>query len=458
MFMEFIHLGGIMTCVTFHLEKKALEIDLADPKSGFGVGGVFYAIGATAASITNSNLLFKELILVDTFISHEMLVKQLAKNYGRQGVLQFYKLLGSSDLIGNPLGLVDKLGTGVFEFFSEPKKGLLKGPEEFVGGMGRGVKSLVTNVVSGSFECISKISGSLYSIVKNVGGDDVQLKKPDHVFDGIYLGVSGGLSEIVGGITGLVTKPYERTKEKGAKGMLEGMGQGLYGALTAPVTAALRVGTSVAQGVSSTADTLGSLGKNNVGDSQYSRFRPPRYINIRNMVKAYDQEQAMVYQIVADIDKGQYANSTLKYFCLVPEINKSGDLANPESMNANSLIIITDDHFLYVKVVMDQNGQGRGQVQFKSKLGKIDKCEVYQGQAAKESKKNKVGVITENDFFCLVLFKGTKVSQKFIAFEFTPFEKIYDILSISPECEANDDVRKKNDPKGSSLIQCCTSK
>jgi hypothetical protein len=42
-------------------------------------------------------------------------------------------------MIGNPLGLVDKLGTGVFEFFSEPSKGLLKGPDEFIGGVGKGV-------------------------------------------------------------------------------------------------------------------------------------------------------------------------------------------------------------------------------------------------------------------------------------------------------------------------------
>lgn len=59
----------------------------------------------------------------------------LTRNYARQGALQFYKLLGSSDLIGNPVGLIDKLGTGVFEFFNEPRKGLLKGPKEFAGGI-----------------------------------------------------------------------------------------------------------------------------------------------------------------------------------------------------------------------------------------------------------------------------------------------------------------------------------
>jgi hypothetical protein len=85
--------------------------------------------------------------------------------------MQFYKLLGSSDLIGNPMGLVDKLGTGVYEFVSEPAKGLLKGPDEFVGGVGKGVQSLVTNVVSGGFESFSKITGSMYSVVKNISGD-----------------------------------------------------------------------------------------------------------------------------------------------------------------------------------------------------------------------------------------------------------------------------------------------
>jgi hypothetical protein len=68
-----------------------------------------------------------------------MLVKQITKNYTRQAIFQFYNLIGSSDIIGNPVGLVDKLGTGVYEFISEPTKGLLQGPDEFVGGIGKGV-------------------------------------------------------------------------------------------------------------------------------------------------------------------------------------------------------------------------------------------------------------------------------------------------------------------------------
>lgn len=127
--------------------------------------------------------------------------------------MQFYKLIGSVDLIGNPVGLIDKLGTGVFEFFNEPRKGLLKGPKEFVGGVGKGVKSLVTGVVGSSFDSVSKITGSLYSVAKSVSGEkEIQHKKPDHALDGIYLGVKGGLSELAGGITGIFTKPITKAK------------------------------------------------------------------------------------------------------------------------------------------------------------------------------------------------------------------------------------------------------
>ncbi len=54
---------------------------------------------------------------------------------------------------------------------SEPSKGLLKGPDEFFGGMGKGVQSLVSNVISGTFESMSRVTGSLFTVVKNVSGE-----------------------------------------------------------------------------------------------------------------------------------------------------------------------------------------------------------------------------------------------------------------------------------------------
>jgi hypothetical protein len=87
MFMEFIHLGAIKAIITIKFEKKAFEFDISDPKQAFGIMNIIYSILATAASISNSTLTFKELILVNLFVSQEMLVQQLTRNYARQGML-----------------------------------------------------------------------------------------------------------------------------------------------------------------------------------------------------------------------------------------------------------------------------------------------------------------------------------------------------------------------------------
>ena len=49
------------------LEKKAVEFDISDPGRGFGVFDVIYSLVSNVASITNSPLSFKELMLVNVF-------------------------------------------------------------------------------------------------------------------------------------------------------------------------------------------------------------------------------------------------------------------------------------------------------------------------------------------------------------------------------------------------------
>jgi hypothetical protein len=67
MFIEFIHLGAIKASITFSLEKKAVEIDVFDPARGFGIFNIFYTLLSGVASISNSPLNFKELIIENAF-------------------------------------------------------------------------------------------------------------------------------------------------------------------------------------------------------------------------------------------------------------------------------------------------------------------------------------------------------------------------------------------------------
>ena len=160
-FIEFLHLAALKLKITLRLEKKPIE-----PTSPTACIVFLYSFLATLSNISDAPIYFKELLLTNVYKSPTELTQRLKSNYINQAIWQFYKLLGSIDIIGNPVGLVDRLGSGVFEFFNEPRKGFLKGPKEFAKGIGKGFKSLVTGVVAGGFHSVSKLTGSLYSLAK----------------------------------------------------------------------------------------------------------------------------------------------------------------------------------------------------------------------------------------------------------------------------------------------------
>jgi hypothetical protein len=56
---------------------------------------------------------------------------------------QVFRLLGSAEMLGNPVGLFRNVGRGVKAFFYEPIQGLMRSPEEFAGGLSSGTTALL---------------------------------------------------------------------------------------------------------------------------------------------------------------------------------------------------------------------------------------------------------------------------------------------------------------------------
>ena len=52
MFIELIHLGAIKALITFKLEKRAVELDVADPAKAFGFVNLLYTLLAAVAAIS----------------------------------------------------------------------------------------------------------------------------------------------------------------------------------------------------------------------------------------------------------------------------------------------------------------------------------------------------------------------------------------------------------------------
>jgi len=74
---------------------------------------------------------------------------------------QLYKVVGSLNIIGNPLGLFRNIKTGFVDLYEKPAEGFVKGPAEWGKGLAKGAGSLVAHSVGGIFDTVSKITGTV---------------------------------------------------------------------------------------------------------------------------------------------------------------------------------------------------------------------------------------------------------------------------------------------------------
>jgi len=188
------------------------------------------------------------------------------------------KIVGSSDLIGNPVNFVNTLGTGVKQFYYEPKNGFMEGPLQGGIGLIKGTGALVTHTLGGVSGSVGKITNSLNKGILTLTADDeyqhkkeiADIKdKPKDTVDGMKKGVKGFGTAIVDGVTGVVTKPVEGAKSGGFFGFAKGIGKGVTGLVVKPISGVVGVVSSTTQGIANSVEG-GDCIQNNL------RARKPR--------------------------------------------------------------------------------------------------------------------------------------------------------------------------------------
>lgn len=246
------------------------------------------------AGITESPLNFNQIIIHNSFQNRYSIFWAIMANYTKQALYQFYRILGASAIIGNPIGLMDKLGTGVFEFISQPAKGLLVSPEAFLKGIKKGTQCLVSNVVSGGFGSVANITGSLYNVISEEYSNSTSLYK------------DLGLIDLSLGLKGIAYKPYEGLKEKGLVGFAQGISKGIWGASIAPFAAVLHLSHTITNKVAEEAKKI-DISK---GVSQRKRY--PRYSYKNKIIFPYNQRTAKLYNLIYVLKEIQ--NTDVKFF------------------------------------------------------------------------------------------------------------------------------------------------
>ena len=281
-------LSAIKSNTTFKVNKNAIEIKYVPE---FLIT-LINTLCSTLSSFSDVTLKLKEISFSNVFSDFDSLYGKLMSYYKNQILAQIYKIILNIDLLGNPFNLLEGLGTGLFQLFNEPRKGLLKGPEEFGLGITRGARALVSNVVGGGFNSVSKITGTLLNATKNLSSigttEEIVIKeeeKPKGLISGALSGFKKGFGELTHGVAGIVTKPIEQSQKDGVGGFFKGLGSGIVGAVLAPVNTVLTVGNQVTSGISNSEFISNK--------KSIRRFRLPRTLYKYLPICPYNEKQEM---------------------------------------------------------------------------------------------------------------------------------------------------------------------
>ena len=300
--INYLCLSAIKLNLSIRLELSSINISYM-PKF---ISRIITSLGSSLVRISESPIKFKEKIIENIYMNISEIITTIYQSYIKESIFQIYKILGSSDLIGNPIQLIEKIGTGFFEFVNEPRKGLLEGSPSQIGkGLKNGITGLLNGVVGGAFDSVSKISGTLYNLVQNITGENKDIiidddNEPSDILEGASKGFLVGIQELYEGFTGFVVDPIEKVTSNSDYNvikMFKDFGKGLFRFAVSPVNFVLRFGNSLSVG---TKNTFNYFYNKNIKNQ---RFRFPRYIKQNSLLTIYEEDLSAAKEFLFKIYK-----------------------------------------------------------------------------------------------------------------------------------------------------------
>ena len=218
-------------------------------------------VGTFVGNLDHAQIKLNSYQSENLFMTSKDLTQRLVLHYTKQFLSQLYKIFGSFNFLGNPVGLLENLSSGVKAFFYEPMQGLVRSPLEFVGGLGKGTKALVLNTTYGLVNAVSKITGTL--------GDGLSsLTMSEDYQNGRAAGKGGILYGLKEGVTGVYKDTVKGAKADGFFGFVKGAGKGVAGLVLKPVAGVVDQATKVMEGVKGATKI----------EKTVTRSRSPRYL------------------------------------------------------------------------------------------------------------------------------------------------------------------------------------
>lgn len=323
MYIETLELHPFKIQVTFQQNNlsKAPLFDDDGSATNFLLPVVFMVLKSNLVNIDSASINLNALHIYHSFTTRTFMLSAIQQHYAFQGILQVYSLLGSADILGNPLGLVKNLGTGVKDFFYEPMAGMVKSPREFALGLSRGTASLVKNSVYGTFNAASKFTGTLSSGIAalSMDGDYIKARNtrnrhevPTHIGTGILYGTKQLGQGILAGVSGVITAPALGAYNNGLTGFVEGVGKGLIGVAVKPTAGILDLAAKATAGITATATVFDKKARD-------TRMRLPRMMHTSDKrLRVYSNDEAMICQLLHKLPQKLLRNEHYEAHVFLP--------------------------------------------------------------------------------------------------------------------------------------------
>ncbi|KAJ2453795.1 Vacuolar protein sorting-associated protein 13 [Coemansia sp. RSA 2336] len=275
-------------------------------------GVVAYAMNVLTMAIGNINeapVSLNALIMQNVRVSMPVLTDRMQKHYSQEVFNQVYKVVGSANFLGNPVGLFNSISSGVSDFFYEPYQGFVMSdrPQDFGFGLARGTASLFKKTVFGMTDSFSKFTDS---VSKGLSAATLDPRfqtersmsrvrnKPKHAIYGVARGAESLAKSVTSGIAGVVMRPLEGAEQEGVGGFFKGVGKGLVGVVTKPVIGMFDLASNVTEGIRNTTTVF---------ERDLDRQRLPRHINRSGIITAYSAREALGQAWMRELNKGAYA-------------------------------------------------------------------------------------------------------------------------------------------------------
>ena len=218
-----------------------------------GGGRQQQGILASIPPLEDAHLKLNAVKIDHIFGTRSHLVSILSKHYTRAVVGQLAKLIGSIDVIGNPVGLLSNLGTGVYDLFWDPIEGV-QSAASLTGAVSAGVTGVAkgsASLIDGTLTTATKATGQVGKVVAAASFDSAyqraharqRLRTVENVGDGLMQGTKELGQGLFDGVTGIFLSPYEEAQRGGALGFVKGLGKGVVGAAVKPTVGVIDFAT-----------------------------------------------------------------------------------------------------------------------------------------------------------------------------------------------------------------------